>query len=170
MKRRNPIDPHNLAYVQEIHERYLRSPALVDESWRRFFASGAAAEAGLVPAAPFAPAAPPAVASLRAAVAASALVAAYRLNGHWAARLDPLGSEPPGHPTLDPAFHGITPDELEAIPAEALGLGHAGETAADVLAWLRATYTGTIGYEYEHLEDPERRNWLRACGTARRNV
>jgi 2-oxoglutarate dehydrogenase complex dehydrogenase (E1) component-like enzyme len=31
----------------------------------------------------------------------------------------------------------------------------------EVLDWLQHTYTGSIGYEYEHLEDPESREWLR---------
>ena len=33
--------------------------------------------------------------------AAMALVKAYRMHGHLAARLDPLGSEPMGDPALD---------------------------------------------------------------------
>jgi len=151
------FDTYNVGYAQEMFEQYLRSPGSVDEQWRRVFAPLAerlgveAVEA----------AAPASIAQLRAAVAAGKLLAAYRLNGHWAAKLDPLGSEPVGHPTLDPSFHGISPEELEAVPAEVFGLGKIGETAADVVRWLRATYCGTIGYEYEHLEDPVRRNWLR---------
>src|SRR5918994_2144028 len=35
--------------------------------------------------------------------AAMALVRAHRTQGHLAARLDPLGSEPPGDPALDPS-------------------------------------------------------------------
>ena len=140
-------------------ERYLRNPGSVDEHWQRVFAP-LARELGVAEAAAPAPAAA-SVAQLRAAVAAGKLLAAHRLNGHWAARLDPLGSEPPGHPSLDPAFHGISPEELESIPAEVFGLGKIGNTAADVVRWLRATYCGTIGYEFEHLEDPVRRNWLR---------
>jgi 2-oxoglutarate dehydrogenase E1 component len=31
-----------------------------------------------------------------------ALVKAYRMHGHLAAHLDPLGSEPVGDPALDP--------------------------------------------------------------------
>src|SRR5205823_14635560 len=39
--------------------------------------------------------------------AAMSLVDAYRIYGHLGASLDPLGSEPPGDPALDPAFHGL---------------------------------------------------------------
>ncbi|HYT05779.1 MAG TPA: 2-oxo acid dehydrogenase subunit E2, partial [Gemmatimonadales bacterium] len=42
--------------------------------------------------------------------AAMALVKAIRNFGHMAARLDPLGSEPPGDPALDPGPLGLTPE------------------------------------------------------------
>ena len=49
-----------------------------------------------------APAPPPVDAELLGGVAAAmALVKAYRMHGHLAARLDPLGSEPMGDPALD---------------------------------------------------------------------
>src|SRR5690606_20753777 len=57
--------------------------------------------------------------------------------------------------------HGVSPADLEAVPATVLHLGAHGQTMADVLEWLREVYSGTIGYEYEHVEDPDRRNWLR---------
>ena len=39
---------------------------------------------------------------LRGIAAGSALVSAYRRHGHLAAALDPLGTPPPGDPSLDP--------------------------------------------------------------------
>jgi 2-oxoglutarate dehydrogenase E1 component len=36
-----------------------------------------------------------------------------------------------------------------------------GRTVADAIAFMKSTYTGVIGYEYEHLEDPAPREWLR---------
>jgi len=50
--------------------------------------------------------------------AGMALVKAYRHFGHMAARLDPLGSEPPGDPALDPAPLGLTPELMAQVPAE----------------------------------------------------
>src|SRR2546425_6353148 len=49
---------------------------------------------------------------LRAVAAGMALVAAYRSHGHLAARLDPLGSAPPGAPSPDPVNHGLTPQMM----------------------------------------------------------
>jgi 2-oxoglutarate dehydrogenase E1 component len=102
------------------------------------------------------------ISQLRAARAAGELVDAYRLHGHRAARVDPLGSTPPGHPMLDPEFHGIEESALAQVPIEIMdGLPSGGRTVADAIEFMKQTYTGVIGYEYEHLEDPLQREWLR---------
>ncbi len=100
-------------------------------------------------------------ADLGAMAAAKSLIDAYRAYGHLAATLDPLGSPPPGDPALDPANHGLTPAVLARIPADLLGVHVPGDTAAEVFEQLRATYSGTIAYEVEHLANHEERRWLR---------
>jgi 2-oxoglutarate dehydrogenase E1 component len=98
---------------------------------------------------------------LKAVAAAMALVKAYRNFGHMAARLDPLGSEPPGDPALDPEPLGLTPDLMAGVPAELLRIYVPGETLAEALPHLTATYSGTIAYEVEHIGSHEERVWLR---------
>ena len=153
------FDTYNAAYVQALFEQYLQNASSVDEAWRRLFDAGAAH--GRLLGADRTSAALPGEAQLLVARAAGELVDAYRLHGHRAARLDPLGAQPPGHPQLDPAFHGITPEQLARVPASLVGLQTWGATVADVVAALQETYTGTIGYEFEYLEDPDSREWLR---------
>jgi 2-oxoglutarate dehydrogenase E1 component len=156
-KKNRVFDSHNAGYAQELYEAYARDPSSVDERWQAVFGLSAA-ESGLIP---VDGGGAPSRAQLRAAMTAAELVDAYRLHGHTAAQLDPLGGEPRGHPMLSLDFHGIEPRDLDAIPASLLDLGEAGTSMRTVLEWLRETYTSTIGYEYEHLEDPKRREWLR---------
>jgi len=100
---------------------------------------------------------------LKYVAAAYALVRAHRNFGHLAARLDPLGSEPAGDPSLDIGRLGLTPEILARIPAEVLRIYVPGppRTLADALPQLRATYCGTIAYEVEHIGSHDERLWLR---------
>jgi 2-oxoglutarate dehydrogenase E1 component len=98
---------------------------------------------------------------LRAVAAGMALVSAYRTHGHLAAHLDPLGSAPPGDPSLEPANWGLTPALQSAVPASVLRVKVPGNTLADILPQLRETYSSTIAYEVEHISNTEQREWLR---------
>ncbi|HEX5004210.1 MAG TPA: multifunctional oxoglutarate decarboxylase/oxoglutarate dehydrogenase thiamine pyrophosphate-binding subunit/dihydrolipoyllysine-residue succinyltransferase subunit [Gemmatimonadales bacterium] len=103
--------------------------------------------------------------------AAMALVKAFRMHGHLAARLDPLGSEPIGDPALDPDTLGLTPEVQARVPARVLRIAVPGDTLAEALPRLRETYCGTIAYEVEHISDHAERVWLRNAiesGTFRR--
>ena len=104
---------------------------------------------------------PVGVDDLRHVAAATALVRAIRRLGHRAAHLDPLGSEPPGDPSLDPSPLGLTPESMARIPADVLRCYVSGDTLADALPQLTATYCGTIAYEVEHIASHEERVWLR---------
>ncbi|MGA2394519.1 MAG: multifunctional oxoglutarate decarboxylase/oxoglutarate dehydrogenase thiamine pyrophosphate-binding subunit/dihydrolipoyllysine-residue succinyltransferase subunit [Candidatus Lustribacter sp.] len=119
----------------------------------------------------FAPARPPSTSGelvgmpseemLRGIAAGSALVSAYRRHGHLAAHLDPLGTPPPGDPSLDPSTYHLTPAMMNAVPASVLRVKVPGNTLAEVLPNLRNVYSGTIAYEIEHISNVEQREWLR---------
>ncbi len=113
-------------------------------------------------AATVAPAATTADAETLAAVAAAAsLVKSYRLYGHLAASLDPLGYPPVGDPSLEPATSGLTPEMMERVSADLLRVYFPGRTFADVYPTLRDTYCGRIAYQVEHIASHEQRHWLR---------
>ena len=101
------------------------------------------------------------VEELKHFTAAMGLVKAFRHFGYLAARLDPLGVEPPGDPALDPEPLGLTPEVMARIPAEVLRIYVPGATLGEAYPNLRATYCGTIAYEVEHIGSHEQRLWLR---------
>jgi 2-oxoglutarate dehydrogenase E1 component len=92
---------------------------------------------------------------------ATALVQAFREHGHQLARLDPLGGDPPGHPQLNPAFFGTTMEELAALPASlVVEDAREGVSMADAVGELKRVYAGSLGYEFEHLDDHVKVDWL----------
>ena len=93
--------------------------------------------------------------------AARSLVGAFRTHGHLAARLDPLGTDPPGDPALEPSYYGLDQATLERVPASLLSVAVPGESAAEVLPRLREIYCGAIAYQIEHLSSHVQRRWLR---------
>jgi 2-oxoglutarate dehydrogenase E1 component len=125
--------------------------------------SSAVAEPAVTHPRPVEPTAPVDETLLGGVAAAMALVKAYRMHGHLAARLDPLGSEPMGDPALDESrlVPSLTPELQARIPASLLRLYVGGETLLDALPALRAVYTGSIAYEIEHISDHAERVWLR---------
>jgi 2-oxoglutarate dehydrogenase E1 component len=177
------VDGLNAGFARDLLEDYLENPDAVPSEWRELFESGhsdvVATHPGLARlieragngdgAAAVAAAAPPAEAApvtdelLGAVAAAMALVKAHRMHGHLAAHLDPLGSEPPGDPALEPErlIPRLTPELQARVPASVLRLYVPGETLADALPKLRDTYCGTIAYEIEHIAEHEKRVWLR---------
>jgi 2-oxoglutarate dehydrogenase E1 component len=176
------LEDLNSGFVRELFFQYLNSPESVDPAWRALFA---AAPPDLLEADPLVQRirelypAPgdggngAAIADgtetrvdetlLGAVAAAMALVKAHRMHGHNAARLDPLGSEPPGDPALDPErLQPKLTQELQAkVPANVLRLYVPGDTLAEALPRLRETYCGTMAYEIEHISSHEERVWLR---------
>jgi 2-oxoglutarate dehydrogenase E1 component len=181
------VDGLNAGYAGDLLEDYLENPDAVPSEWRRLFESGdsevVASNPGLVrlletleaqangqPAAalrpeeqPAAPAQPITDELLGGVAAAMALIKAYRMHGHLAAHLDPLGSEPPGDPALEPErlIPKLTPELQARIPASVLRMYVPGESLAEALPRLQETYTGTIAYEIEHISEHEKRVWLR---------
>ncbi len=158
----------NAGYAQAIYEQYLRDPASVDSEWRQLFENGGtgfepvSVPAAVTAVASAAPAPAAGAEDLRHVAAAMALVRGYRIHGHSAARLDPLGSEPKGDPAIDHVQLGLTPEIMARIPAEVLRIYVPGcRTLADALPKLREIYCGTIAYEVEHIPTHEERVWLR---------
>ena len=92
-----------------------------------------------------------------------ALVKAIRMHGHLAAHLDPLGSEPPGDPALEPErlIPRLTPELQARIPASLLAPPRRRRDPRRCAAAASGGYTGSIAYEIEHISDHEERVWLR---------
>jgi 2-oxoglutarate dehydrogenase E1 component len=167
----------NAAFVDQLYEDYLQDPASVAPAWRSYFDTLKGRESGDVPHglivehvarmarlngrahAAAALAGDDAYAQKQAGVLK--LVTAYRARGHLAANLDPLGrTEKQPAPDLDLPFHGLSSADLETEFNTGSLSGPARMKLKDILAFLRATYSASIGAEFMHIQDSEQRRWV----------
>ncbi len=89
------------------------------------------------------------------------MIRAYRMRGHLHANLDPLGLEPrKDHEELHPGNYGFDEADYDRkiFIDNVLGLEFA--TMREMLAILRRTYCGTIGFEFMHISDPAEKAWI----------
>ncbi|MBO9385761.1 MAG: 2-oxoglutarate dehydrogenase E1 component [Thermomicrobium sp.] len=151
----------NLGYILELYEVYRRDATAVTPEWRAFFEQWGPHLEQLAAPSPAAAIAGPAFDFTKVAAVVQ-LAQRIRHRGHRAARLDPLGSPPPGDPALDPVYHGLTSQDLEHLPATLVGgpAAQGARNAAEAIERLREIYCGTIGYDYGHLQDRTEREWL----------
>ncbi|MGB3930230.1 MAG: 2-oxoglutarate dehydrogenase E1 component [Sphingobium sp.] len=100
-----------------------------------------------------------AVAAADDAIRAQMLIRTYRVRGHLAANLDPLGLSKRELPAdLTPEYHGLTDPDKKIYLGGTLGLQYA--TVAEIVSILRANYCGNVGLEYMHIADVEERRFL----------
>ena len=175
--------PSQASMLADLYHRFNEDPGSLDEQWRGFFAdlddeakaviekmnggaSGAAAAVG-APASFAAGAARVSVddPSVRAAtldsIRALMLIRAYRVRGHLEAKLDPLGLKPiEPHPELDPRSYGFTEADMDRpiFIDNVLGLEKA--SLNKIVEVVRATYCGSIGVEFMHIQDPAQKAWI----------
>ncbi len=183
----------NSSFIEELYARYLADPAGVDPSWRAYFdelepenrALFERARAALVPR--------PVQTQLRLVTAEPTatgdhdiddsvvkslirdhlrvimLIRAYRVRGHLVAKLDPLGlTHNEQHPELDYHSYGFTDADLDREFYLDFVLGLEKATLRQIMEVLRKTYSGSVGIEFMHIQNPEQKAWIqsRIEGTA----
>ncbi|KNC81576.1 2-oxoglutarate dehydrogenase, mitochondrial [Sphaeroforma arctica JP610] len=177
----------NSVYMDEMYTAWKEDPSSVHKSWDSFFKS---VDAGMDPGSAFA-APPgivgkkgisaPSSSSAGAGAAApgdkmqlavQSLVRGFQVRGHNVAQLDPLGimdadlsSEMPE--VLVPSYYGLEEADMEKTVALGTGdnVGFLGNSKqwklGELIKACEEVYCGTLGYEYMHILDREKCNWLR---------
>lgn len=175
----------NVAFIEEVYERYLRDPDSVDASWKEIF-NGMGDDIDSVlknlSGAPWAPRNTKIVGvkdeqeakskdakasgefseeAARDSINALMLVRAFKVRGNLLADLDPLGIEGhKPHPDLDPATYGFSEEDYDREIFVGGVLGFERTTLRELLAELKKTYASKMGVEFMHIPDLERREWI----------
>lgn len=94
-------------------------------------------------------------------IRAMMLIRTYRVRGHLAANLDPLGlTKQDLPPDLTPEYHGFSAADLDRKIYVGGAMGLEWTTIRELVATLRANYCGNVGLEYMHISDVEERRFF----------
>lgn len=94
-------------------------------------------------------------------IRAMLLIRTYRVRGHLAANLDPLGLTKQDIPAdLTPEYHGFVGAAQDRPVYVGGNLGLEWTSVRELVDILRANYCGPVGLEYMHISDLEERRFL----------
>lgn len=172
----SPLAGHSSGYVEAVYEEFLKNPDAVDESWRNYFRSFAPSRQPEVAHRPirssFVKLAKerarrarrgegmnPEAAEQQAAVLR--LINYYRVRGHQAAKLDPLGlAESPTVADLEPAFHGLGEQDMETVFNTGSLAAEDRMKLREIIELVQTVYTGSIGAEYMYITETSEKRWI----------
>src|SRR5438067_10433750 len=153
----------NLDLLEQNYERWQKDPDSLDSGWSAFFEgfelgsldgkNGAAVEA------------PP---ERRRDLQGSplqtridALVYAYRILGHTIARVNPLAEKRPENPLLTLREFGFSDKDLDYPVSSKFFLDNRQMSLREMIALLDQIYAGSIGAEFQHIQNTRIRDWVR---------
>ena len=153
------------SYIDSLYEQYLENPDAVEESWRLFFkgfdygassnGNGVAAGHGASEAAALTSEAQ--LDELRV----FAMIIAYRNRGHLKSTTNPIKKRKDRKPFLDLLNFNLTEANLDKIYQAGNEVGLENATLRQIIAKLEKIYCGNIGFEFFHIQDRDKRYWLR---------
>ncbi len=97
----------------------------------------------------------------RDSIHALMLIRAYRIRGHFHAKLDPLELSPePNEAELEPSSYGFAEADLDRRIFLDMVLGLEFASMREIVAILRRTYCQTVGVEFMHISNAAQKGWI----------
>lgn len=147
------------SFIETMYKNYQQDPTSVDDGWRLFFdgfefsnnghgvsdTDGMTLDKNLS----------------EKEFGVMSLIHGFRSRGHLLSTTNPLKARKDRRPHLDLADYALEESDMHKIflAGEEIGLKNA--TLAQILEKLRTIYCGNLGVEYAHIENREKRMWMR---------
>ncbi len=89
------------------------------------------------------------------------IIYGFRSRGHLLSTTNPLKPRKDRKPHLDLSDHHLSDEDLNKVFMAGNEMGLKNATLAEILDRLRLIYCGNLGVEYGHIENREKRLWMR---------
>ncbi|MEA5139724.1 2-oxoglutarate dehydrogenase E1 component [Arcicella rigui] len=155
------------AAISDLYESYLKDPNSVDTSWQNFFKGfdfhaswndSEGATNGVINGA--ATASDPS--TVQKEMAVISLIKAFRSRGHLLAKTNPIRPRKNRQARLDLKDYALSEADLDTKFQAGNFLGIGVVTLRTILESLNKIYSGSVGFEYAYIREPEVKEWLRA--------
>ena len=144
------------AYIESMYVRFLENPTSIDPEWYHFFKGFEFAESS----------------TLEKRTSGSnfstkefqvvALINAYRSRGHLLSTTNPIKQRRDRHPKLQIEDFNLSESDLSTSFAAGTECGlPAQSTLSEIISHLNRIYCGHIGFEFQHIQNRDKRRWLR---------
>ena len=144
------------SFIEAMYQQYKNAPESVEESWRTFFSGFDYAERGN---------------GMEKGVYEGEidpkelrvfnLIIGYRNRGHLLSDTNPIRERRDRRPKLRKRDFGLSDDDLDIVFQSGAEIGMPNATLRQIIDKLQEIYCGHIGFEYNHVQDSETRNWIR---------
>ncbi len=150
------------SFIESMYEQYQKDPNLVEEGWRHFFkgfefASSAngngASNGGASKTA--------STQNLDKEFGVMSIIHGFRDRGHLLSTTNPIRNRRDLKPHLDLADYKLEQSDLNKVFAAGEEIGLKNATLQQIIDKLQNIYCKNIGFEYAHIENREKRMWLR---------
>ena len=89
------------------------------------------------------------------------IINGYRRRGHLLSDTNPIARRKDRHPHLNLADFGLVDSDLEKRFKSGKEIGLENGTLREIIEKLNILYCGHIGFEFKHIENHEKRQWLK---------
>jgi 2-oxoglutarate dehydrogenase E1 component len=156
----------NADLLDEKYAQWCENPQSVDQTWSAFFEGFELGVAQLKKKEAGEAAAPAAATTLSGSEIefngkVVSLVYNYRTLGHTQAQINPLDDSPEVNPRLSMSEYKFTEQEMAREASNPFFLNGAKMPLTQMVAALKQTYSGKIGFEFMHIHNTTVRHWVR---------
>ncbi|MEE9437951.1 MAG: 2-oxoglutarate dehydrogenase E1 component [Saprospiraceae bacterium] len=147
-------------YIEEMYQQYKNDNSSVDEGWQTFFngfefnikGAGATSETnGTLDSN-----------SLAKEFGVMSIIHGYRNRGHLLSTTNPIKDRKDRKAHLQLSDYSLDKSDMDTVFVSGKEIGLQNATLRQILDRLYFVYTSNIGIEYAHIEDREKRMWLRS--------
>ncbi len=143
-------------FIEEMYLKFQSDPSQVDQIWRTFFegfdfgskGNGTVAKAVSGQ-------------NTKKEFGVLSIIHGFRSRGHLLSTTNPIRERRDRKPHLELSDYHLEESDLDKVFVAGEEIGMKGATLKQIIERLNKVYTGNLGVEYAHIENKDKRMWLR---------